>query len=39
MSEERYVEDLADKDDFSRWYLDVVHKAGNLPMIHRCAAA
>lgn len=27
MSEERYVEDLADKDDFSQWYLDVIHKA------------
>jgi prolyl-tRNA synthetase len=27
MAEERYVEDLADKDDFSQWYLDVIHKA------------
>lgn len=25
--EERYVEELADKDDFSQWYLDVVYKA------------
>jgi prolyl-tRNA synthetase len=27
MAEERYVEDLADKDDFSQWYLDVIRKA------------
>jgi prolyl-tRNA synthetase len=27
MTEERYVEDLADKDDFSQWYLDVIRKA------------
>src|SRR5579862_9512326 len=27
MAEEHYVEDLADKDDFSQWYLDVIHKA------------
>jgi prolyl-tRNA synthetase len=25
--ETRFVEDLADKDDFSQWYLDVIHKA------------
>jgi prolyl-tRNA synthetase len=25
--ETRYVEELADKDDFSEWYLDVIHKA------------
>ena len=24
----RFVEDLSDKDDFSRWYLDLVYKAG-----------
>jgi prolyl-tRNA synthetase len=23
----KFVEDLADKDDFSQWYIDVVHKA------------
>ncbi len=27
MAEERYVEELADKDDFSQWYLDVIRKA------------
>ncbi|HEY7123285.1 MAG TPA: proline--tRNA ligase [Ktedonobacterales bacterium] len=27
MTEDRYVEDLADKDDFSQWYLDVIRKA------------
>jgi prolyl-tRNA synthetase len=27
MAEEHYVEDLADKDDFSQWYLDVIRKA------------
>ncbi len=27
MDEERYVEDLAEKDNFSQWYLDVIRKA------------
>jgi prolyl-tRNA synthetase len=26
-NEEKFVEDLAEKDDFSRWYLDLVYKA------------
>ena len=26
--ETKFVEDLSDKDDFSRWYLDLVYKAG-----------
>ncbi|MFI5271827.1 MAG: proline--tRNA ligase [Ktedonobacterales bacterium] len=27
-NEEKLVEELAEKDDFSRWYLDLVYKAG-----------
>jgi prolyl-tRNA synthetase len=27
-ADSKFVEDIADKDDFSRWYLDLVYKAG-----------